>query len=59
MHGQGQLFYPCGKLAYDGQWFREKMQGFGKLYNLNPIVKKINFKNFNYSNNSWIRYEGK
>jgi hypothetical protein len=33
MHGKGKLFYKSGLLAYDGEWFRDKMQGFGSLHN--------------------------
>jgi hypothetical protein len=58
MHGNGELYYASGKLAYSGQWFRDKMQGFGKLFNDNPTIKKINHKNFLSCQNSWFKYEG-
>ena len=59
MHGSGKLFYQSGSLAYDGEWFRDKMQGFGHLNNQHPaFVKKVNFKNFNITANAWQKYEG-
>lgn len=30
-HGHGKFFYQDGGM-YDGQWFKNKMNGFGKLY---------------------------
>lgn len=54
MHGKGKLMYKSGRLAYDGQWFRDKMQGFGILNNENPIAcRKVNLKNFNFFINNW------
>jgi hypothetical protein len=37
MHGKGVLSYACGKAAYDGDWLEDKFEGFGILYNENPI----------------------
>lgn len=30
-HGQGKFFYQDGGM-YDGQWVKNKMEGYGKLY---------------------------
>lgn len=57
MHGTGKLYYSSGFLAYEGQWFRDKMQGFGVLNNQYPThTKQVNYKNFNIQSNAWLRY---
>jgi antitoxin component YwqK of YwqJK toxin-antitoxin module len=33
MEGQGCLYYPSGKLAYEGEWKSDKLDGHGTLYN--------------------------
>jgi hypothetical protein len=38
MHGFGCLFYPNGKLAYEGMWIKDKFSGRGTVYNENPRV---------------------
>ena len=30
-HGQGKFFYQDGGM-YDGEWIKNKMEGYGKLY---------------------------
>lgn len=36
MSGFGRLYYECGKLAYEGQWFKDEFHGRGKIYNDSP-----------------------
>jgi hypothetical protein len=33
MEGRGALYYQSGKIAYEGEWKEDKLQGFGTLYN--------------------------
>jgi len=33
MHGDGKLYYPSGKIAYEGNFKYDKFHGFGKLFN--------------------------
>jgi len=33
MHGEGKLFYPSGRMAYEGSFKYDKFHGKGKLYN--------------------------
>jgi antitoxin component YwqK of YwqJK toxin-antitoxin module len=33
MHGKGKLYYPSGRLAYDGVFKYDKFHDHGKLYN--------------------------
>jgi len=35
MQGRGVLYYTNGKLAYEGEWQEDKLQGYGVLYNEN------------------------
>ena len=37
MEGEGSLYYPSGKLAYEGQWKADKLDGYGVLYNEDVI----------------------
>lgn len=37
MHGKGVLSYASGKPAYEGDWVDDKFDGYGVLYNENPI----------------------
>jgi hypothetical protein len=47
-HGQGKFFYQDGGM-YDGQWVKNKMEGYGKLY----------YQSGNFLNNSGkIAYDG-
>lgn len=32
MHGEGQLFFPNGKLQYQGEWAYDEPNGWGVLY---------------------------
>ena len=60
MHGKGSLYYASGKLAYDGDWFEDKFEGFGVLYNESPSVfnEKFDFNDFDMVDEYWDRYEG-
>ncbi len=48
MHGDGKLYYPSGKIAYEGNFKYDKFHGFGKLFNQNPTyIQAFDFRNFN------------
>ena len=46
MHGEGQLFFPNGKVEYQGEWALDQPNGWGILYA---------HSDFN-TNNTWTRY---
>ena len=48
MHGQGQLFFPNGKVEYQGEWSRDEPNGWGVLYSPSDFNSK----------EIWTRYEG-
>lgn len=60
MHGFGRLFYPSGKIAYEGSWRNNEFSGHGKVYN--DLPKEMNhpfdFTDFNQLGEEWIYYEG-
>jgi len=64
MDGWGKLFYPSGRLAYEGYWKHSKFEGYGKLFNENPIhVDIIDHKDFSKAQTEtedgcWKYYEG-
>lgn len=35
MQGKGVLYYSSKKLAYEGEWKQDKLNGYGVLYNEN------------------------
>ncbi len=48
MHGQGKLYYPCGKLAYEGAFKYDKFHGRGIIHNQSPtFISTFDFRNFN------------
>ena len=48
MDGWGKLFYPSGRLAYEGYWKKGKFEGYGKLFNENPQhIEHFDYKDFN------------
>lgn len=47
MNGFGSLYYPSGKLAYQGQWLNNQFHGKGILFNENPTPVPIDFRDFN------------
>ena len=36
MDGSGKLYYPSGKLAYDGKWSSNQFDIYGSVFNENP-----------------------
>lgn len=60
MHGKGVLSYASGTPAYDGDWVDDKFEGYGILYNENPIhfQEEFNYNDFDNVDEYWIRYEG-
>jgi antitoxin component YwqK of YwqJK toxin-antitoxin module len=49
MHGFGRLYYPNGKIAYEGGWKNNEFYGKGKVYNYEPVAlnSPFNFTDFN------------
>ena len=43
MNGYGTLFYPNGKIAYEGEWKVDNFHGKGKVYNDEPLDLKGKF----------------
>lgn len=60
MHGKGVLYYASGKPAYDGDWFEDKFEGRGILYNENPIDldHSFNYNDFDEIDDYWTKYDG-
>ena len=60
MHGQGILYYASGKPVYDGDWFEDKFEGRGVLYNENPnnLDGAFNYNDFDEIDDYWTRYDG-
>jgi hypothetical protein len=60
MEGEGKLYYPDGNIAYEGQWKNNAFNGKGKVFNEEPmeLIEEFDYKNFDYLQDSWERYEG-
>jgi len=60
MHGKGILYYASGKPAYDGDWFEDKFEGSGVLYNENPnnLDEAFNYNDFDEIDDYWTKYDG-
>jgi len=60
MHGKGILYYASGKPAYDGDWFEDKFEGNGVLYNENPnnLDEAFNYNDFDEIDDYWTKYDG-
>jgi hypothetical protein len=60
MHGKGILYYASGTPAYDGEWFEDKFEGFGVLYNENPedFNEPFDYNDFDLVEELWERYDG-
>ena len=58
---RGTLYYGPNRPAYEGDWVKDKFEGFGVLYNDNPFYMKteFNYEDFDAVDDFWIRYEGK
>ena len=50
----GVLYYASGRPAYDGEWVDDKFQGNGILYNDNPKVEDIDYRNLEIIGKYWI-----
>jgi len=48
MSGRGKLYYQSGRLAYEGDWLKDRFHGFGTLYNDNPemLAECFEYSNF-------------
>lgn len=60
MQGKGILYYANGEKAYEGDWFDNKFNNFGHLYNnqAKPLEGTFDYANFNKIQDYWLRYEG-
>ncbi|KAL4479605.1 hypothetical protein ABPG72_004201 [Tetrahymena utriculariae] len=62
MEGYGKLYYPSGKLAYEGEWKRDKFTGQGIVYNDTPEElgenQSFDYADFDKMGEHWIQYEG-
>lgn len=61
MEGFGRLFYPSGKLAYEGEWKEDRFSGLGTVYNNTPLmcnVDDFDFHDLNLMGERWVKYEG-
>lgn len=60
MHGRGTLYYSDGRIAYQGEWNCDKLNGNGILYNQNPakLSTSFDYRNFDDAEEIWIYYEG-
>lgn len=48
MDGWGKLFYPSGRLAYEGYWKGGRFDGYGKLFNETPLhIQIFDYSDFN------------
>ena len=60
MEGYGVLYYPNGVKAYEGEWFEDKFNGKGVVYNESSVhlEEPFNYKNFEELGDTWVKYEG-
>lgn len=60
MHGKGAIYYPSGKMAYEGEWRHDKLHGKGTLYNEEVIKlsQKYDCRDFGQLADYWVKYEG-
>lgn len=54
------MYYPSGKIAYEGHWKNDKLDGFGVLYNEDVIKLKqsYDYRSFDHLGDCWVKYEG-
>ena len=59
-HGKGILINSDGKTIYEGHWMNDKYHGKGILHNLNIIYinDEFEYKDFNYLDKKWFKYDG-
>ena len=43
MDGHGTLYYPDGRVAYEGQWQTDSLHGKGTLINEKPKIIHISY----------------
>lgn len=60
MEGEGSLYYPSGKIAYQGEWKADKLDGFGVLYNEDVVklTQSFDYRSFDNVGDCWVKYEG-
>jgi antitoxin component YwqK of YwqJK toxin-antitoxin module len=58
MSGFGKLFYPNGKLAYEGEWKNNAFNGKGKIFNEEPteMQEDFDYRNFDFLKDGWLKY---
>jgi hypothetical protein len=61
MEGEGSLLDSEGNLVYEGLWEKNKLSGYGRLYNTKPQTLKLPFDywDLNRVARFWEYYEGK
>ena len=49
MNGKGILYYSISQIAYDGEWCNDQFNGYGILYNENPLCldEMYDYRDFN------------
>ena len=60
MHGKGTLYYADGRIAYQGEWKNDCLDGWGILYNEKPVslTQPYDYQCFDQAEESWVYYEG-
>lgn len=54
------LYYANGKVAYDGEWYNDQFNGFGKVYNdeVRSLKENFDYTDFYKLEDYWEFYEG-
>jgi hypothetical protein len=60
MEGRGVLYYASGKIAYEGEWKQDRLDGYGVLYNesIGILREEYDCSHLELLNDEWIKYEG-
>jgi hypothetical protein len=60
MEGRGELYYGSGKIAYEGEWKQDRLDGYGVLYNENisVMMEEFDYNHIEKISDEWIKYEG-
>lgn len=54
MHGRGTLYFKNGNIQYEGDFVNGKYEGYGILYNENPVIEM----NINYNDLRDVNIKG-
>jgi hypothetical protein len=60
MNGFGTLFYPNGKIAYEGEWKMDNFHGKGKVFNdeIASNSSPYHYQDCSDIDSHWLEYEG-